>query len=47
MKILIVDDSATIRNILKAVLEEAGHVVEQVTDGQSAIDYFSKKKHFL
>ena len=44
MKILIVDDSATIRNILKAVLEEAGHVVEQVTDGQSAIDYFSKKK---
>lgn len=44
MRILIVDDSATIRNILKAILEDNGHTVEQVTDGIAAIDYFINKK---
>ena len=44
MKILIVDDSATIRNILKALLEESGHIIEQATSGNEAVDFFSSKK---
>lgn len=44
MKILIVDDSATIRNILKTTLQENGHTVEQATSGDQAIELFSNKK---
>ena len=44
MKILIVDDSATIRNLLKVILEESGHTVEQATSGTAAIEYFTNKK---
>lgn len=40
MKILIVDDSITIRNILKVILEENHHEVVQLTNGQEAVDKF-------
>ena len=44
MKILIVDDSATIRNILKSILEESGHTVFEVHDGDAAVDFFTNQE---
>ncbi len=44
MKILIVDDSATIRNILKEILSASGHTVDQVETGTAAVEYFLKNK---
>lgn len=44
MKILIVDDSVTIRNILKAILEESGHVVEQASSGNDALEIYLNNK---
>jgi two-component system chemotaxis response regulator CheY len=36
-KILIVDDSASMRNMVKATLESAGHQVKDAADGQAAL----------
>jgi two-component system chemotaxis response regulator CheY len=36
--ILVVDDSPTIRKAIRRILEQLGHVVEEVGDGQEAID---------
>lgn len=44
MKILIVDDSATIRNILKTILEESGHIIDEAMGGEVAIDIYLNKK---
>jgi CheY-like chemotaxis protein len=44
MKILVVDDSATIRNILKGILEESGHEVFEVNSGENAVEFFSDQK---
>jgi DNA-binding response OmpR family regulator len=38
MRILIVDDEPEIRNILKLLLESAGHEVKEASDGFAAID---------
>lgn len=39
-KILIVDDSSLARRTARAVLEEMGHTVEEVSDGHQAIERF-------
>jgi two-component system, HptB-dependent secretion and biofilm response regulator len=44
MKILIVDDSMTIRSIVKTTLEESGHIIEQATNGAEAINKFLECK---
>ena len=44
MKILIVDDSITIRNILKEILSASGHVVEQAENGNAAVEHFLNNK---
>lgn len=36
--ILVVDDSPTIRKAIRRILEQLGHAVEEVGDGQEAID---------
>jgi DNA-binding response OmpR family regulator len=40
MKILLVEDDASIADICKRALVEAGYVVDRVGDGQSALDSF-------
>ena len=43
MKILLVDDSRTIRNIQKNVLKQLGHTdVDEAADGLEALEAFSK-----
>jgi CheY-like chemotaxis protein len=37
-RILIVDDEKIVRDLLRTVLENEGHTVDEVTDGQDAID---------
>ena len=44
MKILIIDDSITIRNILKEILTASGHVVEQAENGNAGIEHFLQNK---
>ena len=39
-KVLIVDDSSLARRTVRAVLEELGHTVEEVSDGNQAIERF-------
>ena len=40
-KILIVDDSALSRRMLRAILEEAGHQVVEAQDGLKALEQYS------
>lgn len=40
-RILIVDDSALSRKISRRILEEAGHTVEDVPDGLSALERYA------
>ena len=43
-KVLIVDDSKLIRNIIKDELEKKGHkIVAEATNGKEAIEYFKEK----
>lgn len=37
-KILVVDDSKTVRDQVRTILEAAGYVVEEAADGQEALD---------
>jgi two-component system chemotaxis response regulator CheY len=39
-KVLVVDDSSLARRTVRAVLEELGHTVEEVSDGNQAIERF-------
>ncbi|MGX9356528.1 response regulator [Roseobacteraceae bacterium S113] len=41
-RILAIDDSKTIRNLLMATLTNAGHMVSLAVDGQDGLDQFSK-----
>ena len=44
--ILVVDDSPTIRKAIRRILEQLGHVVEEVGDGQEAITRLEGGGHF-
>jgi len=39
--ILFVDDDAAVRTVLKAILDQAGHVVEIATNGREAVERIS------
>lgn len=41
-KIMIVDDSMTMRKMVSFALQEGGYAVEQTADGQQALDWLSK-----
>jgi DNA-binding NtrC family response regulator len=41
IKILVVDDQSSVRELLRAVLSEDGHVVETAEDGESALEKLS------
>jgi two-component system, sensor histidine kinase RpfC len=43
--ILVADDNRTNRNVLAAILEAAGHIVEMVDDGDTALDALEKGGH--
>lgn len=47
MRILVVDDSEVIRNMLVEVLTEAGHDVECATDGLEGIELATRSKFDL
>ena len=44
MTILIVDDSLTIRAVLRAMVESMGHSVLEATDGQMALDVLQQER---
>lgn len=45
MKVLIVDDNAGTRNMIKIILEKTGHeVVAEAADGESALKAFREKQ---
>jgi two-component system chemotaxis response regulator CheY len=46
-KILIVDDSGLARRMLRQMLEEMGHTVEEATDGPSALERYYIHRHDL
>ncbi|MCA9386736.1 response regulator transcription factor [Candidatus Dojkabacteria bacterium] len=47
MKILVVEDEDTIREVEKAYLSRAGFSVDEASDGKSALELFSKNKYDL
>ena len=46
-KILVVDDSGLARRMLRQMLEELGHTVEEATDGPSALERYYINRHDL
>jgi two-component system chemotaxis response regulator CheY len=46
-KILIVDDSSLARRMTRQALEEAGHTVEEATDGAQALERYFLHRHDL
>ncbi|HEV7681333.1 MAG TPA: response regulator [Pyrinomonadaceae bacterium] len=42
--ILLVDDEEQLRSMLRVVLEEAGHVVQEASDGQKALESFKNQQ---
>jgi len=46
-KILVVDDEATVRDLLKRTLEEEGHEVECVDNAEDALELVQKKRYSL
>jgi len=47
MKILIVDDALTIRNVIKATLQPHGFDIKEATNGQQALEIAKKEKFNL
>ncbi|MCA9380889.1 response regulator transcription factor [Candidatus Dojkabacteria bacterium] len=47
MKILVVEDEDTIREVEKAYLQRSGYSVDDSCDGKSALDLFKKNKYDL
>ncbi len=43
-RILLIDDDATVRYALKQVLERAGHLVDEASDGQIGIELYSANR---
>ena len=46
-KILVVDDSSLARRMMRQMLEEMGHEVEEATDGTSALERYYINRHDL
>src|SRR5688500_8805709 len=46
-KILVVDDSGLARRMLRQMLEEQGHTVEEAVDGPSALERYYINRHDL
>ena len=46
-KVLIVDDSGLARRMLRRMLEEMGHTVEEASDGASALERYYINRHDL
>ncbi len=46
MKILTVDDALTVRTMIRNILEENGHKVEEAENGVVAIDLLTKEKDY-
>jgi two-component system chemotaxis response regulator CheY len=46
-KILVVDDSGLARRMLRQMLEELGHTVEEATDGPTALERYYINRHNL
>ncbi len=46
-KILIVDDSGLARRLTRQMLEEAGHTVEDVDNGSTALERYTLNRHDL
>jgi two-component system chemotaxis response regulator CheY len=46
-KILVVDDSGLARRMLRQMLEEMGHSVEEATDGATALERYYINRHDL
>ena len=46
-KILVVDDSGLARRMLRQMLEELGHTVEEATDGPTALERYYINRHDL
>ena len=44
-KILVVDDSSLARRMIRKVLEELGHEVEDVSDGAQALEQYLLNRH--
>lgn len=42
-RVLVVDDSATIRRLVRSILEEAGYEVSSAPDGQAALDLLQRE----
>ncbi|MBF0294985.1 MAG: response regulator [Magnetococcales bacterium] len=42
--ILVIDDDISIRALLREILEEEGHVVEEATDGRAGLRQFRKQR---
>ncbi|MBL8677766.1 MAG: response regulator [Myxococcales bacterium] len=42
-RVLVVDDSATIRRLVRSILEEAGYEVSSAPDGQAALDLMQRE----
>jgi two-component system, chemotaxis family, chemotaxis protein CheY len=43
-RILLIDDEKMVRETFRAILEAAGHVVDEAADGQEGIDQFRKQR---
>jgi len=46
-KILVVDDSGLARRMMRQMLEELGHTVEEATDGATALERYYINRHDL
>jgi len=44
-KILVVDDSGLARRLIRKIVEELGHEVEDVSDGATALERYSLNRH--
>lgn len=47
LKVLVVDDSSLARRMVRTLLEEMGHTVEEATDGPQALERYFIHRHDL